>query len=83
MTRAAVPQEFEPVVAEAEAAEEPVEKTYTVVGPHRVLDHEPGDEFKALLDPVQETRLIAAGQLAVKAGKSTKRTGAVKTTKEK
>lgn len=30
---------------------------------HRVLDHYPGETFEADLDPAQEARLIARGQL--------------------
>lgn len=38
--------------------------TYRVTGPHhRVLGHEPGEEFEAELGAVQEERLIRSGHL--------------------
>lgn len=37
---------------------------YRVVGNNEVLDHEPGESFEAVLDAVQERRLIAGGHIA-------------------
>lgn len=64
MTR---PLTVDPVLHE-QAPEKPTARSYTVVGPRKVLGHEPGETFTATLDPSQEQRLIAAGHLAVKAG---------------
>lgn len=37
--------------------------TYRVTGGRRVLEHNPGDTFKADLSPSQERSLIASGHL--------------------
>jgi hypothetical protein len=39
-------------------------KTYHVAGPNKVLDHEPGETFEAVLDPLVEERLLASSNLA-------------------
>jgi len=36
---------------------------YRVASKHRVLGHEPGEEFEAEIDSVQEARLLAGGHL--------------------
>lgn len=38
---------------------------YRVVGIHAVLGYQPGTQFTASLDPVQETQLIAGGAIQV------------------
>lgn len=38
---------------------------YRVLGRRRVLDHAPGSEFHADLDPIQESRLIRGNHLAI------------------
>lgn len=38
--------------------------TYLVAGPHNTLSHKPGETFEALLEPILEERLLAAGALA-------------------
>lgn len=39
------------------------EQEYTVVGPHRVLDHAPGDTFTALIHDPQRALLIESGHI--------------------
>lgn len=49
--------------AYAPVPEEPVERTYTVVGPHRVHETDPGKTFTAVLPLEQEKFLIAVGHI--------------------
>lgn len=44
---------------------ERVKRSYRVVGPRRVFDTAPGDEFKAALHPDQEAQLIEGGHIEV------------------
>jgi hypothetical protein len=46
------------------AKRKPEPKTYHVSGPNSVLEHEPGETFEAILEPIVEERLIQSGNLA-------------------
>lgn len=45
----------------------PQPKTYWVTGASPVLEHEPGEEFEAALDPEQEAFYLAGGHLSLEA----------------
>lgn len=48
--------------------------TYKVTGGTPFMEHEPGEEFDAELDPDQEARAVARGSIeAIKAGTKTKK----------
>lgn len=43
--------------------DEPIERTYRVVGPHTVHNTAPGSQFTAALAPTQEAHLIEGGHI--------------------
>ena len=56
-------QEPNPALAPVAENTEPVERAYTVIGPHIVLGHQPGSEFTALIPAAQEALLIESGHI--------------------
>lgn len=63
MSKKPAPAPEEPNPAYAPVPEVPVERTYTVIGPHRVHECDPGKTFTAVLPLDQEAFLIAVGHI--------------------